>query len=108
MKQTDYPCHWPNPWMQDSVSMHKNPTPTFVHESGKVGGRGEEERQERQRTGRRLIERKEKPNKIKTYLRNLKQGLPRIAQINNAGGITLTLPLTTECDHQLLKCFYLL
>ena len=52
MKQADYPCHWPNPWMQESLSMHKNPTPqAFVHESGKVGGRGEEERQERQRTG---------------------------------------------------------
>ena len=44
--QADYPCHWPNPWMQESVSMHKNHTPqTFVHESSKVGGRGEEERQ---------------------------------------------------------------
>ena len=51
MKQAENPYHWPDPWMQESVSMHKNPTPTFAHESGKVGGRGEEERQERQRPG---------------------------------------------------------
>ena len=56
MKQADNPCHWPNPWMQESVSMHKNPTPTFVHESGKVGGRGEEETGKTE--DRRLMERK--------------------------------------------------
>ena len=38
----------------------------------------------------------------------LKQGLPRIAQVNNAEGITLTFPLATECDPLCLKCFYLL
>ena len=26
MKQADYQCYWPNPWMQESVSMHKSPT----------------------------------------------------------------------------------
>ena len=44
----------------------------------------------------------------KNLSEELKQGLPRIAQVNNAGGITLTFPLATECAHQLLKCFYLL
>ena len=55
MKQADNPCHWPNPWMQESVSMHKNPTPqTFVQESGKVGGRETGKTEDR-----RLMERKE-------------------------------------------------
>ena len=44
----------------------------------------------------------------KNLSEELKQGLPRIAQANNAGGITLTFPLDTECDHLRLKCFYLL
>ena len=56
MKQADYPCHWPNSWMQESVSMHKIPTAqTFVHESDKVGGRRETGKTE----DRRLMERKE-------------------------------------------------
>ena len=43
----------------------------------------------------------------KNLSEELKQGLPRIAQVSNAGGITLTFPLTTECAHLRLKCFYL-
>ena len=27
MQQADYQCHRPTPWMQESVSMHKSPTP---------------------------------------------------------------------------------
>ena len=44
----------------------------------------------------------------KNLSEELKQGLPRIAQVSNAGGITLTFPLATECAHLRLKCFYLL
>ena len=64
MKQADNPYHWPNPWMQESVSKHKNPTPqTFVHESGKVGGRGEEE--ERKDRGQEANGKKDSPTKQK-------------------------------------------
>ena len=56
---------------------------------------------------RRLMERKA-AQQNKNLSEELKQGLPRIAQVSNAGGITLTFPLATECAHLRLKCFYLL
>ena len=76
MQQADYHRHRPTPWMQESVSMHKSPTPLRQsHESSKVGRRGkrEEERQERQRPGGWWKERQ--PTKPNTS-EELKQGLP--------------------------------
>ena len=68
MKQADYPCHWPNSWMQENVSMHKSPTPqTFVHESGKVGGRETGKTEDR-----RLMERKAAQQKKKHLSEELK------------------------------------
>ena len=62
MQQAHYQCHRPTPWMQESVSMHKSPTP--VRHSRMNQAREEEEEKERQRQS----------NKTKTYS---KQGLPR-------------------------------
>ena len=47
MQQADYQCHRPTPWMQESVSMHKIPTP--VRHSRMNQARSEEEEKERQR-----------------------------------------------------------
>ena len=47
MQQADYQCHRPTPWMQESASMHKNPTP--VRHSRMNQARSEEEEKERKR-----------------------------------------------------------
>ena len=47
MQQADYQCHRPTPWMQESVSMHKSPTP--LRHSRKNQARSEEEEKERNR-----------------------------------------------------------
>ena len=47
MQQADYQCHRPTPWMQESVSMHKSPSP-FRH-SRMNQARSEEEEKERKR-----------------------------------------------------------
>ena len=66
-----YQYHRPTPWMQESVSMHKSPTP--VKHSRMNQARSEEEekrgRQESERPGGWW--KKRQPNKTKTYLRNL-------------------------------------
>ena len=70
MQQVDYQYHRPTPWMQESVSMKKSPTP--VRHSRMNQARSEEEekkregRQKRQRPGGWWIERQH--NKAKTYL----------------------------------------
>ena len=43
MQPADYKFHQPTSWMQESVSMHKNPT--LVRHSGKNQARSEEESQ---------------------------------------------------------------
>ena len=82
MQQADYQCHWPTPWMQESESMHKSPTP--VRHSRMNQARSEEERQERQRPGgwwKKSSPTKQKPVwGTKTYLGT--------AQVNKAGGGT--------------------
>ena len=45
MQQADYHRHRPTPWMQESVSMHKNPTPLRHSRMNQV--RSEEEEKER-------------------------------------------------------------
>ena len=47
MQQTDYQFHQPTPWMQESVSMHKSPTP--VRHSSMNQARSEENEKERKR-----------------------------------------------------------
>ena len=47
MQQADYHRHRPTPWMQESVSMHKSPTP--VRHSRMNQARSEEEKKKRDR-----------------------------------------------------------
>ena len=47
MQQAKNQCHRPTPWMQESVSMHKSPTP--VRHSRMNQARSEEEEKERKR-----------------------------------------------------------
>ena len=47
MQQAHYQCHQPTPWMQESVSMHKSPTP--VRHSRMNQARSEEEEKETKR-----------------------------------------------------------
>ena len=47
MQQAEYKCHRPTPWMQESVSMHKSPTP--VRHLRMNQARSEEEEQKRGR-----------------------------------------------------------
>ena len=44
MQQADNQFHWPTPWMQESVSMHKRPIP-FMHLSMSKAGSEEEEKE---------------------------------------------------------------
>ena len=76
MQQADYLCHWPTPWMQESVSLHKSHT--LVRHSRMNQARSEEEEKERQerQEARRLIERKA-AQQNKNLSEELKQGLPR-------------------------------
>ena len=85
MQQAHYQCHRPTPWMQESVSMHKSPTP--VRHSRMNQARSEEEEKERKR------DRKERqPNKTKTYPMNWNKACLGTAQGNKAGG-------GTPCPH---------
>ena len=60
MQQGDYQCHRPTPWMQESVSMHKSPTP--LRHSRMNQARPEEEEKIGRETGKteskKLMERK--------------------------------------------------
>ena len=47
MQQADYHRHRPTPWMQESVSMHKNPAQ--LRHSRMIQARSEEEEKERKR-----------------------------------------------------------
>ena len=47
MQQADYHRHRPTPWMQESVFMHKSPTP--LRQSRMNQARSEEEEKERKR-----------------------------------------------------------
>ena len=51
MQQADYHRHRPTPWMQESVFMHKSPTPLRQSRMNQARSEEEEERQERQRPG---------------------------------------------------------
>ena len=77
MQQADYQCHRPTPWMQESVSMHKSPTP--VRHSRMNQARSEEEEKERKRDrrdrGQEADGKKGSPTKQNTS-EELKQGLP--------------------------------
>ena len=66
-------------WMQESVSMHKSPTP--VRHSRMNQAREEEKEKERETEARRLMERKEKNTS-----KELKQGQPGHRWVNKAGG----------------------
>ena len=71
MQQADYHRHRPTPWMQESVSMHKSPTPLRHPRMNQA--MSEEEKKRRRETGRtearRLMERKA-AQQNKTHLRN--------------------------------------
>ena len=59
MQQADYQCHWPTPWMQESVSMHRSPTP--LRHSRMNQARSEEEnivKETGKTEARKLIEKK--------------------------------------------------
>ena len=50
IQQAHYQCHRPTPWIQESVSMHKSPTPVRHSRMNQARSEKEEkERQERQR-----------------------------------------------------------
>ena len=72
MQQADYQCHRPTPWMQESVSMHKSPTP--VRQSRMNQARSAEEGKERKRDrkdrGQEDDGKKGSPAEQKTHLRN--------------------------------------
>ena len=72
MQQADYHRHRPTPWMQESVSMHKSPTP--VMHSRMNQARLEEEEKERKRDRKDRDQEADgksvSPTKQKTYLKN--------------------------------------
>ena len=78
--------------MQESVSMHKSPTPpqAVAHESSKVGGRGKREGDRKDR-GQEADGKKGSPTK-KKLSEEQKQGLPGTAEVNKVGGGTLNFP----------------
>ena len=77
MQQADYHRHRPTPWMQESVSMHKSPTP--LRHSLMNQARSEEEEKRGRETGkteaRRLMERNA-AQQNKNTSEERKQGLP--------------------------------
>ena len=65
MQQADYHRHRPTPWMQESVSMHKSPTP--LRHSRMNQARSEEEEKERMRDrGQEADGKKDSPAKQNT------------------------------------------
>ena len=84
MPQADNQYHRPSPWMQESVSTHKSPTP--VRHSRMNQARSEEkekERQERQRPGGWWKERQS--NKAKTHLRSKNKAYLGTTSVNKVG-----------------------
>ena len=77
MQQADYHSHRPTPWMQESVFMHKSPTP--LRQSRMNQARSEEEEKERKRDrkdrGQEADGKKGSSTKQNTS-EELKQGLP--------------------------------
>ena len=77
MQQADYHCHKPTPRMQESVSMHKSPTP--IRHSRINHARSEEDEKRGRETGKteawRLMERKA-AQQNKNTSEELKQDLP--------------------------------
>ena len=65
MQQADCQCHRPTPWMQESVSMHKSPTP-LRHSRMNQARSKEEKKKER---GQEADGKKGSPTK-QTHLRN--------------------------------------
>ena len=74
MQQADYHRHQPTPRIQESVSMHKSPTP--LRHSRMNQARSEEKEKERKRDrkdrGQEADGKKGRPNKTKTHWRNEK------------------------------------
>ena len=80
LQQADYHRHRPTPWMQESVSMHKSPTPLMALKQSRMNqARSEEEVKERKRDrkdrGQEADGKKGSPTKQNTS-EELKQGLP--------------------------------
>ena len=76
MHQADYHRHRPTPWMQESVSMHKSPTP--LRQSSMNQARSEEEKErkrDRKDRGQEADGMKGSLTKQNTS-EELKQGLP--------------------------------
>ena len=95
MKLADYQCHWPTPWMQESVSMHKSPTP--VRHSRMNQAWLEEEEKDRKDRAQRADGKKGSPTKQKPIW-GTKKGRPRHSTGQQSKGRNAELPLTTECD----------
>ena len=74
MQKADYHCHQLTPWMQESVSMHKSPTP--VSHSCMNQAKSEEEEGDRKARGQESMERKA-AQQNKNLSEELKQSLPR-------------------------------
>ena len=72
MQQADYQCHRPTPWMQESVAMHKSPTPVRYSRMNQARS----EKETGKTVARRLMERKA-AQQSKNTSEELKQGLPR-------------------------------
>ena len=91
MQQADYQHHRPTPWMQDSVSMHKIPTPVRHLRMNKA--KLEEEEKEKWKTeARRLTAH---THTKKKHWRNWNEGHLGIAQFNKVGEECLTSPVST-------------
>ena len=90
MQQADYQCHRPTPWMQESVSMHKSPTP--VRHSRMNQERSEEEEKEKKRDRSQEADGKKgspppPPQKKKNKSKELKQVLQRHSSLKQSWGI---------------------
>ena len=62
---SDYQCHQPNPWMQESVSMHKNPTPVRHSRMNQARSEEEEEKERQIDRGQEADGKKGSPTKQK-------------------------------------------
>ena len=73
----DYQCHRPTPLMQESVPMHKSPTPVkYLKEEG----RRKRKRETGKAKARKLMERKA-AQQNKNTSEELKHGLPRHSSV---------------------------
>ena len=77
MQQADYHRHRRTPWMQESVSMHKSPTPQIHSLMNQASSEEEEKERKRDRKdrGQEADGKKGSPTKQNTS-KELKQGLP--------------------------------